>query len=245
MPPRPGRYAGGVPTPGGITRARVPAGLAPAADRGARARAAGAVLAQASAPGRGTLRARAPARRLEAAPEPARAPGRDAAGPGLRTTGKAAACIAAILCLQATCAVAGGRAPGSLSGVEESRPTVPAMTAGSGRPQASSGTASVPIVQSSAGRSVSVFRSLGRRQCESGGETAASLAAVLKAAGIAVRSAGCGDSGQAVIAVCGAGTTEIGIFEVSADDAARATALGFRPLRELPDARSTACPRAR
>ena len=97
--------------------------------------------------------------------------------------------------------------------------------------------------QAAGGRSVAVFRSLGRRQCEGGGETAASLAARLRGAGIAVRGVGCGDTGQSVIALCGASTTEIGIFEVSADDVARAGALGFGALRELPDARRTACPR--
>jgi len=190
MPSRPDRDCDRLSAEGGITRARPPAGLAPATGPVARARAAGAVLAQASAPGSANSCARGPARRLEAAPEPARAPGRDAARPVLRTTGKAAVCIAAILGFQATCAVAGVRAPGSLSGAEGSLPTVPAMIAASARPQVSGGTASAPLAQSSAGRSVSVFRSLGRRQCESGGETAASLAAVLKAAGIAVRSAG-------------------------------------------------------
>jgi len=93
------------------------------------------------------------------------------------------------------------------------------------------------------GRSVAVFRSLGRRQCEGGGETVASLAARLRGAGIAVRGVGCGDTGHSVIALCGASTTEIGIFEVSADDVARAGALGFGALRELPDARRSACPR--
>ena len=143
-------------------------------------------------------------------------------------------------------AVADPRVHGAASGVTDPRspavaPRAALSTAGTSWPTASADSAR--SAQAAGARSVAVYRSLGRRQCEGGGETAASLASALRGAGIAVRVAGCGDTGQAVIALCGATTAEIGVFEVSADDVARAGTLGFRPLRELPDARRTACPR--
>ena len=95
------------------------------------------------------------------------------------------------------------------------------------------------------GATIRLYRSLGRRQCEAGGETLATSLARLRAAGLEVKSAGCGDTGQAVIAMCGAATTEIVVVDVRREDLARAGALGFRPLRELPEARPIACPPVR
>lgn len=165
----------------------------------------------------------------------------------VRRAGWFAAVAAALLWIHPmVVAVADPRAYGAESGGMDPRssaaaPRITPVAAGGSWPAVATDPAR--YAQAAGGRSVAVFRSLGRRQCEGGGETAASLASVLRGAGIAVRVAGCGDTGQAVIALCGATTTEIGIFEVSADDVARAGALGFRPLRELPEVRRTACPR--
>ncbi|MFO0227153.1 MAG: hypothetical protein ACK52B_01925 [Gammaproteobacteria bacterium] len=46
------------------------------------------------------------------------------------------------------------------------------------------------------GDSLSVYKSLGRRQCEAGGETPESLAAQLRAAGVEATPAGCADDGM-------------------------------------------------
>jgi hypothetical protein len=117
------------------------------------------------------------------------------------------------------------------------RPIAPAAAAATG--------ATVVAVANANGATTRLYRSLGRRQCEPGGETLAVATARLRDAGIGVTSAACGDSGQMVVAMCGAATTEIAIVEVRREDLARAGALGFRPLRDLPDARVAACSPAR
>ena len=99
--------------------------------------------------------------------------------------------------------------------------------------------ASAPVVDS-----LTVYKSLGRRQCEEGGETADSLAAQLRTAGIEVRSVGCANDGMMYAAMCGGGTGELGVFDIPAADAARAAAAGFKPLSDWPDAQRTDCPSA-
>ena len=87
-----------------------------------------------------------------------------------------------------------------------------------------------------------VYKSLGRKQCEEGGETPESLAAQLKAAGIEATPAGCGDDGRMRVAMCGAGTGHLGLLDIRAADAAAAAKAGFRPFSELPDASRIPCP---
>lgn len=102
--------------------------------------------------------------------------------------------------------------------------------------------ATSPAAAAPVGDSLTVYKSLGRRQCEEGGETAESLAAQLRTAGIEVRSVGCANDGMMYAAMCGGGTGELGVFDIPAADAARAAAAGFKPLSDWPDAQRTACP---
>jgi hypothetical protein len=92
------------------------------------------------------------------------------------------------------------------------------------------------------GDSLSVYKSLGRRQCEAGGETPESLAAQLRAAGVEAIPAGCADDGMMYAAMCGGGTGHLGVLEIRAADAERAAKAGFRPLKDLPDAQRIPCP---
>lgn len=92
------------------------------------------------------------------------------------------------------------------------------------------------------GDSLSVYKSLGRRQCEAGGETPESLAAQLRAAGVEATPAGCADDGMMYAAMCGGGTGHLGVLEIRAADAERAAKAGFRPLKDLPDAQRIPCP---
>lgn len=87
-----------------------------------------------------------------------------------------------------------------------------------------------------------VYKSLGRKQCEEGGETPESLAAQLEAAGIEATPVGCGDDGRMRVAMCGAGTGHLGLLDIRAADAAAAAKAGFRPFSELPDASRIPCP---
>lgn len=104
--------------------------------------------------------------------------------------------------------------------------------------------ATAPVAAAPVTTSLTVYKSLGRRQCEEGGETAESLAAQLRTAGIEVRAVGCGTDGMMYAAVCGGGTGDLGVFDIAAGDAERAAAAGFKPLTDLPDAQRTACPGA-
>jgi hypothetical protein len=87
-----------------------------------------------------------------------------------------------------------------------------------------------------------VYKSLGRRQCEAGGETPATLAAQLKAAGIQATPAGCANDGMMYAAVCGGGDGWLGLLDIAAADAAAAAKAGFRPFSDLPDASRQPCP---
>lgn len=89
---------------------------------------------------------------------------------------------------------------------------------------------------------LTVYRSLGRKQCEAGGETPETLAAQLKAAGVEATPAGCADDGMMRPAMCGAGTGHLGLLDIRAADAAAAAKAGFRPFSDLPDAARIPCP---
>ena len=87
-----------------------------------------------------------------------------------------------------------------------------------------------------------VFKSLGRRQCEAGGETPATLAAQLNSSGIEAMPAGCANDGMMYAAVCGGGDGVLGLLDIAAADAAAAAKAGFRPFSDLPDASRQPCP---
>jgi hypothetical protein len=89
---------------------------------------------------------------------------------------------------------------------------------------------------------LTVYKSLGRTQCEEGGETPETLAARLKAAGVEATPAGCADDGMMYGAMCGGGTGHLGLFDIAATDAAAAAKAGFRPFSDLPDASRQPCP---
>ncbi len=89
---------------------------------------------------------------------------------------------------------------------------------------------------------LTVFKSLGRRQCEAGGETPASLAAQLKSSGIEATLTGCANDGMMYAAVCGGGDGALGLLEIAAVDAAAAVKAGFQPFSDLPDASRQPCP---
>ena len=88
---------------------------------------------------------------------------------------------------------------------------------------------------------VEVYRSLGSKQCEGGGKTAAQLRAQLEAAKVRVRAATCGRDGRMHPAMCGAGDGKIAILSIDAKDLPRARAAGFGALTDLPGARREAC----
>ena len=87
-----------------------------------------------------------------------------------------------------------------------------------------------------------VYQSLGRRQCEAGGETPATLAAQLNSSGIEATPAGCANDGMMYAAVCGGGDGVLGLLDIAAVDAAAAAKAGFRPFSDLPDASRQPCP---
>ena len=87
-----------------------------------------------------------------------------------------------------------------------------------------------------------VYQSLGRRQCEAGGETPATLAAQVKSSGIEATPAGCANDGMMYAAVCGGGDGVLGLLDIAAVDAAAAAKAGFRPFSDLPDASRQPCP---
>ena len=87
-----------------------------------------------------------------------------------------------------------------------------------------------------------VFKSLGRRQCEAGGETPATLAAQLNSSGIEAMPAGCANDGMMYAAVCGGEDGVLGLLDIAAADAAAAAKAGFRPFSDLPDASRQPCP---
>ena len=88
---------------------------------------------------------------------------------------------------------------------------------------------------------VAVVKSLGQRQCEGGGTTAAALAQALKQAGVQVLAQACAHDGRMRPAVCGAPDGLMAWFEIPGDQLAKAQALGFVAMASLPDARRQDC----
>ena len=91
---------------------------------------------------------------------------------------------------------------------------------------------------------LTVYKSLGRKQCEAGGETPDTLAGQLTAAGVEATPAGCATDGMMYAAVCGGGDGILGLLDIAASDAAAAAQAGFRPFSDLPDASRIPCPDA-
>jgi hypothetical protein len=119
-------------------------------------------------------------------------------------------------------------------------PAEPAEPVAAPAPEASPA-APVSTAPVATGR-LTVYQSLGRKQCEEGGETPETLAAQLKAAGVEATPAGCATDGMMYAAVCGGGTGHLGLLDIAASDAAAAAKAGFRPFSELRDARRQPCP---
>ena len=88
---------------------------------------------------------------------------------------------------------------------------------------------------------LAMYRSFGSLQCTGGGVSLSALERQLVDAGVAVASASCGLDGNAYPAMCGAADGRIGIFELAAQHAALASALGFAPLTNLPAAVRVPC----
>lgn len=86
-----------------------------------------------------------------------------------------------------------------------------------------------------------VYTSAKSLQCQGGGRTLAEMQAKLVQAGVTVQSAACGADGRMRIQQCGAGDGRILIYTVPAAQASAASAAGFRPLANLPDASRQAC----
>lgn len=99
-----------------------------------------------------------------------------------------------------------------------------------------------PAPTTAAANRLVVFKSLGRRQCEAGGETPATLAAQLNSNGIEATPVGCANDGMMYAAVCGGGDGVLGLLDIAAADAAVAAKAGFRPFSDLPDASRQPCP---
>lgn len=101
-------------------------------------------------------------------------------------------------------------------------------------PQSAEHRESGPVMQ--------VFKSLGGRQCESGGSSASELARQLEQSGVRVRQIYCGQDGLMRPSVCGAGDGRIAILDIDHRDAAAAAEQGFAPLSRQPEARVVPCP---
>lgn len=80
-------------------------------------------------------------------------------------------------------------------------------------------------------------------QCGSGGVAPEVMAETLAKNGVSVLSFSCAHDGRGRIAVCGAETGLINVYEIDGRDLGKALALGFSELRELPDQRSVPCHR--
>lgn len=75
--------------------------------------------------------------------------------------------------------------------------------------------------------SATVYRATGALQCQGGGQSLASIQALLAAAGVAVHSASCGSDGLAHPALCGVPDGSIAIFEISRPQLPLALQAGF------------------
>lgn len=91
------------------------------------------------------------------------------------------------------------------------------------------------------GEPVKVYKSLGSVQCSGGGKSLDEIKRQLKEVGIPVGSANCGIDGNMHAAMCGAPDGRIAIVEIPESKAQVAAALGFLPLKNLPDATEVPC----
>ncbi|WP_051303346.1 hypothetical protein [Psychromonas aquimarina] len=81
---------------------------------------------------------------------------------------------------------------------------------------------------------VTIYINSGAVQCESSGKTAAETALLLNEQGIEVRASLCGSlTNLAVIAMCGAGTTDINLHLIGQSDLSSAQDLGFENVESL------------
>lgn len=87
----------------------------------------------------------------------------------------------------------------------------------------------------------SVYKYAGSVQCTGGGTSLAAMERQLTDAGIQVLASACGADGKLYPTVCGTADGRIGIMEVPADQAQAASALGFAPLSNLPEATRVPC----
>lgn len=92
-----------------------------------------------------------------------------------------------------------------------------------------------------AASAVSVYLSLGSRQCQEGGRTVSEVQKLLTDAGVRVLSSSCGTDGMAYPAVCGAPDGRIAILEVPADQVEAARKAGFSLLSQRPRAQRQPC----
>lgn len=89
---------------------------------------------------------------------------------------------------------------------------------------------------------VQIFKARGSIQCEPGSGTAPeTMRKVLEKAKIPVQSVSCGVDGLMHVAMCGAEDAGILIFHIAAHHTQAAAALGFKTLRELPNAQTIPC----
>jgi hypothetical protein len=88
---------------------------------------------------------------------------------------------------------------------------------------------------------VAYYQLAGSKQCERGGKTPEALKQELSAAGVQVTSVACGHDGRVYAQSCGGPDGRILTVKVPQAQAAAASRLGLKPLRELPDATAAAC----
>lgn len=91
---------------------------------------------------------------------------------------------------------------------------------------------------------IPVYKYMGSKQCGGGGVPLAAMMRQLSDGGIPAMNVNCGTDGRMYAAMCGAPDGRIGIMEVPEAKVAAATALGFAPLSNLPEASKTVCPKA-
>jgi hypothetical protein len=92
------------------------------------------------------------------------------------------------------------------------------------------------------GARVSMWKSLGSRQCQGGGTTAQALADSLRNAGVDVVSVGCGRDGNIRPMLCGLPDDRIAVIELPDAQRALARAQGFAPISELAHWQPIDCP---
>jgi len=104
------------------------------------------------------------------------------------------------------------------------------------------GNSSTPGSSGASFTGVRTYKYAGSVQCSGGGLSLAQMQQQLTDAGVQVISASCGGDGYMYIAACGAPDGRIGIFEIPADQVQAASAAGFAPLTDLPEASKLSCP---